>query len=402
MLLLGVAGILSFTPATGSAQSPAPGAAPTPGETAPGDLPVTGDPGLKIAPTRYEETLDPGQPKDGVVDLFNVSREPLTIQPEVENIRMVGEEGALDYYIGDNPFRLHSFVQIDKTPFTLGVGEGRQVKFRITMPNGVFPGGYFGAVLFRIVPPEAPGEGSVIRQSGRVGSLLILNVSGDSDRRGKIGGAAVTRNDFAGEKAFRISYQNTGNTDQRPLGVAYRPKGTLKIKNSLGLTVATRQIEGETVLPGASRKFDAKLNKPLWFGRYTAEISLGPGDEQRADTVRVKFWAVSPVGAFIALASLLALLLGGYFLLRRRRVTPAPPQGASLIDEVAKQQSSSQHHHIHRRENPAPPTPPATGSATADSPLVDGTAPGESPADDPAAPPPEKPDDSLDSGRPAG
>jgi len=124
--------------------------------------PVTGDrPGLKIAPTKYEETVTPGKPKDGTADVFNISKQPLTVVADVQNIRMVGDNGDLEFFTGDNPYKLNSFVENDKTPFTLDVGEARKVNFRISIPPGVFPGGYFGAVLFRIVPPGAEANGDV-------------------------------------------------------------------------------------------------------------------------------------------------------------------------------------------------------------------------------------------------
>lgn len=388
VVLVGV--VAGFAGGTGLAQSPPPlptidpSASPEPFN--PEDLPFTREPGLKITPTRYEENLEPGKPKDGVVDVFNVGREPITVQPEVENIRMVGDNGDLAFYIGDNPYRLHNFVQIDRAPFVLGVGEARRIKFRIAVPAGVFPGGYFGALLFRIVPPEQGGEGSVIRQGGRVGSLLIFTVEGDSDRRGEITEATLTGNGFDDEKTFALTYQNTGNTDGRPLGVAYRPKGKVVIKNMLGLKAAEKDLEGEIVFPGAKRKLDARHIKPLWFGRYTAEFTLGPGQEDRVDTKRVTFWAISPMGLVAALLILLAAAGTAWWLLRRRAIAPTPPGPNSLLDEIAR---------AHNTEPPADSTPAQTRP---DDPAPEFPKPPEQPGEQR----PPKPPDSNSGKPPAG
>jgi hypothetical protein len=293
-----------------------------------------GNPGIKIAPTKYEESVRPGQPKDGLVDVFNVSKQPLTIASTVENIRMVGENGDLDFYTGDNPYRLNSFVQFDKAPFVLQPGEARRVKFRINVPVGVFPGGYFGAILFQIVPPEASGTDTTILQSGRAGVLLIMTVEGESSQKGKIDRFQVSGGSFGDAHKFSSLYANTGNTEQPPLGIAFRPTGKLILKDSLGLTVATKKVNGENVFPGAKRRLTTSIKKPLWFGHYTAELQLSPGPGQPIDHKRVSFWAISPLGILLALLILGAL--GGLLFGRKRRGRRQDrPQRTSLLDEVA-------------------------------------------------------------------
>ena len=284
-----------------------------------GPVPVPGDEsaGLKLAPTRYETTLEPGKPVEGVVDVFNVSQRALRVQPEVENIRMVGSEGELEFYLGDNPYRLRSFVEFDATPFTLEVGQARRVKFRINVPAGVWPGGYFGSLLFRIIPPEGPAGATSVQQGGRVGSLLILNVEGENDRRGKISALSSFGALLDDRRTFRVSWQNTGHTDQRPLGVAYRPEGKLTIKNMLGLKTAEEKLTGEMVFPGAERKFEVTKRKPLWFGRYTAEVALAPPEVTQPETQRISFWVFSPLGLLIPL--LLVLVAVGAWRLKARR-----------------------------------------------------------------------------------
>lgn len=297
-----------------------------------------GQPGLKIAPTRYEERVAPGKAKDGVIDIFNVSKHPLTVQADVENIRMVGENGDLEFYTGDNPYRLHTFVQIDKSPFTLDVGEARRVKFRLDVPAGVFPGGYFGSILFRIVPPAGNLNETTVLQSGEVGTLLILDVEGDSARIGKIEQFSLTQNTVGDQKAFKVAYRNTGSESERPLGVAYRPAGTLVIKNMLGITAAKREVKGELILPGSTRAFETKVQKPFWFGRYTAEVQLSPGTGQSQDKRRTAFWSFSPVA--LGLVGLVIVLGLGWLLLKRLRHRHRPAtQRTSLLDEVASQES---------------------------------------------------------------
>lgn len=307
--------------------TPAPDASPIPGA------------GLKITPTVYEETIEPGKTKDGVIDVFNISSTPLTVTTTIENIRMHGENGDLEYYIGDNPYRLHALVQLDRTPFTLQPGEARRVKFRVAIPIGLYPGGYFASIFFQIIPGSPSETESSIGQSGRVGTLLLFTVAGDVDQKGTVEKLSITENRFTSSKSFEILYANTGSTTTKPLGVAYEPTGSLEIKNMLGLPVRKQSVQGETVFPGAKRKMGAQFKKPFWFGRYTVEANVSPGNGKPAETKRLAFWAVSPLAvAILAGAAVLGLLL----ITRRRffrggtKLDVSDTQSVSLMDEAAK------------------------------------------------------------------
>ncbi|MEX2209407.1 MAG: hypothetical protein WD603_03755 [Patescibacteria group bacterium] len=292
------------------AQGPVPGSAtPVPAQTGEPAPPVPQDAqiGLKVAPDRYTGTIAPGESKDGVIDLFNVGRQTLRIRAAFENVRMTGDDGTLEFYVGENPFRLHSFVEFPEESFTIAPGEARRVSFRINVPEGIFPGGYFGSMLFRAVPVDEEAEGTSVAQGGQVGTLFVITVSGDADVRGELTAFDLVENGFGDTKGFEAVWKNTGNTDDRPLGVAYEPEGTLRVRNTLGLGVAEREVTGPLVFPGAERRLEASADKPLWFGRYTAELRLKPPRGGQESVREVSFWAISPLGA--ALAGLFVLVL---------------------------------------------------------------------------------------------
>lgn len=272
--------------------------------------------GLKIAPTTYEATLNPGQAKDGVVDVFNLSPGPIVVEPRVENVRMIGDAGDLEFFLGDNPFRLDPYIQIDRAAFTLGKGEARRVPFRVSLPVGSPPGGYFGAVLFRTAPTLTTPNGTSVKQSGQVGTILILSVAGDADRQGAIKEIDIDHSVASKTVTTGITYANTGNTDQAPLGLAYKPRGSLTVKDVFGRTVADQQLEGGVVFPGAQRKFTAQITKDFWFGPYTVEVKLNPGSGQSSSS-KTTFFAISwPSLVLIGLAAALAL---GYIRFRSRK-----------------------------------------------------------------------------------
>lgn len=295
---------------------------------------------LKVAPVRFEADVNVGETKRGVVDVFNVSTKAVTVKAEAENSRMIGGDGALEFYLGDNPYKLNSFVQVDPAPFVLQPGEARRVAFAISVPAGIYPGGYYGALFMTLVPQPGDPSQTQVDQGARVGTLLLITVPGDVQRQGRINSVSQLEEMFSSRHTVIAHYQNTGNTETKPLGVAVRPVGEVKFKNTFGRTVKTAPITGELVYPGAERSQTIGLSKPLWFGHYTAEVSLAaePGGTPSVQSVR--FWAFSPAAIL-----LLGLLIAGgtiamFAIRKKRRKQPKPPvppgQTPSLMHDAKK------------------------------------------------------------------
>ena len=332
-------------PAIGWAQSAPP--LPT---APPSAVPISADlpgfsqtPAVKVSPTRYETDVSPGETKRGVVDVFNVSTQAITIEPEVENAKMVGEAGELQFYLGDNPFKLNSFIKVDPAPFTLQPGEARRVAFAVSVPAGIYPGGYYGALFMRLVGGAPPSDGTAVALGGRAGSLLLITVPGEVQRQGAIERVTASGGVFASRHELSALYRNTGNTDAKPLGVAVRPSGRVILRNSVGRVIRNQPVTGEIVFPGAARRLGVGISKPLWFGRYTVEYQLAAEQNGPVATKRVSFWAFSP-GAVVVLALILiagTLLSHEVHQRRRKRQREAtgsaatgPPQSGSLLDDA--------------------------------------------------------------------
>ncbi|MDP9211962.1 MAG: hypothetical protein M3N59_01655, partial [bacterium] len=99
-VLLAAVTAASIVPAGAQSPTPAQTQAPAPvstGEPAPAP-PQNAQIGLKVAPSRYTGTIAPGESKEGVVDLFNVGRQRLRVRGTFENVRMTGDDGALESY----------------------------------------------------------------------------------------------------------------------------------------------------------------------------------------------------------------------------------------------------------------------------------------------------------------
>lgn len=322
-------------------------APPLPTES-PGAAPVSSDlpgfsqnPALTVSPVRFEADVAGGETKRGVVDVFNVSAQTVTVQAEAENARMVGEQGQLEFFLGTNPFKLNSFVQVEAAPFVLQPGEARRVAFAISVPSGIFPGGYYGALFMRLVPTQPAGTDTAVAVGGRAGTLLLITVPGEIQRQGQLqslttrGALLTTRRELA------ATYRNTGNTETRPLGVAVRPTGEIRLRNSFGRVVQQEPVTGEIIFPGSTRQLKVGISRPWWFGRYTAEVSLVADPGGLPSVKQVSFWAFSPVAiaTVVILLGLAVYLVRRLVRQRRRRsapVPPAAPQSSSLLEDAER------------------------------------------------------------------
>jgi hypothetical protein len=139
------------------------------------------------------------------------------------------------------------------------------VPFTITVPSNGEPGGHYGAILFRGLSASSTGPGVGI--SGRVGTVILLNVPGASDTTGTIasftGPAGYASH---GPFAFSFTMNNTGNTH-------FTPQGQVTLSGPLFGSAVIPFTPG-IVFPGYDRTFTATWPGRYAFGPLTATVSL--------------------------------------------------------------------------------------------------------------------------------
>lgn len=121
---------------------------------------------LKIAPLKYESTLEKGEKKKGFVDVSNPSYEELEVKLSVQSFRIIDDDGTLEFI---NNKQVSEGIQLDLTQFTLEPREAIRVYFLLD-GNKLPSGDVFGAIFASTLPASASGS----KQSVRVGTLLFL------------------------------------------------------------------------------------------------------------------------------------------------------------------------------------------------------------------------------------
>lgn len=89
--------------------------------------------------------------------------------------------------------------------------------FTITVPANAQPGDHYAAILFRALPPDV-NKNSGIGTTGRVGTVILVNVSGQVKKSGII--ESIKAPKFMGRGPMNIEFKmnNTGNTFFSPEG----------------------------------------------------------------------------------------------------------------------------------------------------------------------------------------
>ena len=220
----------------------------------------------------------------------------------------------------------------------LDTGQYRKIDFTVKVPQDVSPGSYLVMMRLQTVPPEYYFSESGPRLIPEMGLLFLIKVP--------LVGLGVEQLPYSAEiagleagGANRINFlekilpnAKAGVFDRavqeltakiRNNGIYFfKAKGTIELKNSLGLTMGTVQLPERYLLPNKQRSVKISMDEgrpllsriveELYAGQFSANLTLITPDNQLIG-YSVKFWAL-PWKAW----TLLALLITALVLLSRR------------------------------------------------------------------------------------
>jgi hypothetical protein len=265
--------------------------------------------GLAVSPPTFEISGNPGNTITNSVRLENLRSAPVRLAVDKRNFSAIGEEGAIGLTEEDGSFSLASWISVDPADVIIPAKSTRTFTFTIKVPLNAEPGGHFGSLIFRTIPEnKLDGSGATVAQE--IGSLILLRISGETAENAKVESFQTSQSFYEyGPVVFENRVKNLGN-------VHVKPTGNITVTNLLGQKVATIELEGKNVLPGAIRKLEGTWETKLRLGQYTATSVLiyGPSNTQLAN---VTTFVIFPYR--LALGVLAVVLFLGYFLFKSRR-----------------------------------------------------------------------------------
>jgi hypothetical protein len=151
----------------------------------------------------------------------------------------------------------------------------------------------------------------------RVGALVLLRVSGNVTENAVIETFEAPKYTQNSPVLFTLRLKDEGNTH-------IRPKGTIVITNMFGAKVDEISLNGQNILPGATRKMDTEWKRPNLLGYYTATLVATYGQQNLPLTAATKFLVMSKTaGILIAIGAVSLILFIISLISGRRRLAQA-------------------------------------------------------------------------------
>lgn len=263
---------------------------------------------IEISPLIFNISLDPGRTYDYKLKVKNLTNSPLPVKAYFENFTSTGEDGG--YVFENKPNPLISWSSISPEDLIIPAKETRELNLKITIPNKVKLGGYYGVLFIEPLIDQKTNKNTLV--SAKVGSLLLANVGVGDQVNAKIieyKASTLSQND---EMSILLRVRNDGLNH-----FSAKPKITLDpiIGNK-----ETVELEEKFVFPGKVRRWEQNIKIPnKWLGIYKAKISVSTGNGEQIHDERI--FISFPISKAIVILITISVII--FIIIKRNRVKKA-------------------------------------------------------------------------------
>lgn len=238
-------------------------------------------------------------------------------------------------------FSTRGWFSLPRPRYRIPAGESRELPLRIAVPRNVPGGTYLGAALLRVLPPDAPTNGSQVQAVAQSGPLVFIAVEGGEPPKPRIRTFQVPRLQARGPIRPRVVVDNRGDE-------FFTLQGTIRLEGPGDDDVV--DIRRQYVVPGEPRRLQASDGnedagapslgtRELELGRYEVTTRLRIEPTGTTLVSRRTVWII-PTWLRVA-AALLALvvlacvaLVARWFLRRHGDGAPAAAHDPLVDDEL--------------------------------------------------------------------
>jgi hypothetical protein len=267
--------------------------------------------GFQISPPVQTLAMDRGTSTRKTIKVTNLTNSQMTLQLGKANFVAKGEEGEVELVDNAAPlYSLSPYFTLSQPTVTIAPRSTAEVQFVLSVPEDAEPGGRYGSITFNTIATTLPSgqSGAVVRQ--QLAALVFLRINGAANEQLAISSFGPDKSFYEyGPVGFTARVKNLGNVHEKPTG-------EIVVKNMLGFKTATVKLDDKLVIPQATRKINATLNKKLLFGNYTATLTLHNGKIQTL-TAKTSFTVV-PYKLIIIIVLILIVFLTFFFKTRKR------------------------------------------------------------------------------------
>ncbi len=280
---------------------------------------------MTITPPLIKNNVNPGQIWKSYIKVVNNNPEDIDVFVQLVNFESGNETGTVKLVplneddIKDNEFLINNWINIEKGPIKVKAYKSKDIPFIVDVPKKADPGDHHIAILVGTEPNKDTRNGTSIKISSKIGSLLLLNVGGDVKESGIVREFSTDKKFYSsGDINFTLRFQNTGNT-------ILQPQGEIRIYNygekDQGSVAINHKSSAGNVFPQDIRRWEYNWPVPssiLKMGRYRAEMILAYGNQSRETIERnIYFWVIQLKPVLTVLAILLLFVLIVVLMIRR-------------------------------------------------------------------------------------
>lgn len=268
---------------------------------------IQGVQAVEIRPTRQTAVVNPGETQKLFLEVKNDSSEPRRFRAQIDSFQINEETGNLEFNTGDEAV---GWVKPDVSTLSLDPGEEGQFIFALTAPKSAAPGAHY--LVFFATEEASSGQ---IALSGRIGSLVFLNVSGEVVEK-------VDLDDFSVLQSLSVKALPTLHMFLRNSGnIHVVPTGEIIVSNFLGQLVATVPINEKNEKILAEGRWRRQFVTDLTWkdaGKLRAHVTIHYGLQDQIITRDVSFWYL-PLPVILFGGAGFFILLGiGIFILKKK------------------------------------------------------------------------------------
>jgi hypothetical protein len=229
---------------------------------------------LNIGPPSFTVSVRPEGTASGVVTIQNNGDSDIGILVYTQDW-VYNPDGSKSFHAaGTKPLSCARWISLFPKKFQLPSGGDMAVQYTINVPQEA-TGGYYAVIFFESVPVDSleKQEGMMVHFAGRLGSIVYLEVEGQTTRQGVIKSVDITPPRSDKPLEMTLSYENKGN-------VYIGADGTLNIIDEEGNVYGKETFGPVNTLPGDTRQTKVEWLGELEEGTYYAIVTLDIGTDE--------------------------------------------------------------------------------------------------------------------------
>jgi hypothetical protein len=220
---------------------------------------------VEVSPLRAELTAGPGSTTTQGITVTNAGKEPVRVRATLTDWEL-SRDGAPQFEsaVENGPFSATSWVRVAPPEQVVEPGKEATVRYSLSVPATVQPGGYRTGILFEFGPASGDpvGRGREVLFKSRIATLIYINI-GQPPIAAEL---TDLRNRTLGQQTLIVA--TVRNTSRRYV----RTKGTLVVLDPSGKAVREVPVPDVPLLPESEREVVMAVVDP------DKKLTLAPGD----------------------------------------------------------------------------------------------------------------------------